>query len=241
VLWLELRSEADDKLMTPSHMAELIPYGFKTERRRCGTLLPFANSKHSELYGLLVDVIALKPPWPSVLGTERTPLLPCNGVRRLHIRVRLFGVGYITSVVHLGYIVTLSNDSSILGLGGYIPGYGLPGILVMGGFPYREISQSIQQFVFDQEQRSSIGIDLEHQVQASSSKGACNGRGPLHARWIGTGGARSRRVNAIGVPRVACVNLPISRRHSLFRPRGSEIIPLPHRRWVPRARAKICH
>jgi hypothetical protein len=104
----------------------------------------------------------------------------CNGVRRLHIRVQLFGVGYITSVVHLGYIVTLSNDSSILGLGGYIPGYGLPGILVMGGFPYREISQSIQQFVFDQEQRSSIGIDLEHQVQASSSKGACNGRGPLH-------------------------------------------------------------
>jgi hypothetical protein len=54
-------------------------------------------------------------------------------------------------------------------------------ILVMGGFPYREISQSIQQFVFDQEQRSSIGIDLEHQVQASSTKGACNGRGPLHA------------------------------------------------------------
>jgi hypothetical protein len=68
----------------------------------------------------------------------------CNGVRRLHIRVQLFGVGYITSVVHLGYIVTLSNDSSILGLGGYIPGYGLPGILVMGGFPYRETSQSIQ-------------------------------------------------------------------------------------------------
>jgi hypothetical protein len=59
----------------------------------------------------------------------------CNGVRRLHIRVQLFGVGYITSVVHLGYIVTLSNNSSILGLGGYIPGYGLPGILVMGGFP----------------------------------------------------------------------------------------------------------
>ena len=76
VLRLELRPEADGKLMTPSHVAELIPYGLKTERQRCGALLPFANSKHSELYGLLVVVISLKPPWPSVLGAKRTPLLP---------------------------------------------------------------------------------------------------------------------------------------------------------------------
>jgi hypothetical protein len=67
----------------------------------------------------------------------------CNGVRRLHIRVQIFGVGYITSVVLLGYIVTLSNDSSILGLGGYIPRYGLPGILIRGVSPVGN-PQSIQ-------------------------------------------------------------------------------------------------
>jgi hypothetical protein len=52
--------------------------------------------------------------------------------------------------VHLGYTVTLSNDSYILGLGGYIPRYGLPGILInYGGFPLGKPLSQYSQFVFD--------------------------------------------------------------------------------------------